>query len=232
MQPEEFAKTIDHTLLRLDATRAEIEAVCDEAATHHFAAVCVLPYWVPLVRELLEGNDVKVCAAVSFPYGVDPPRAKALAAEEAVANGANEIDVVMNVPALLAGDVLFVRNDLRVIVNAARLHTVNSGKGAVLVKVIIETCYLSHQLKQLACKVVESAGADFVKTSTGVGPGGATTRDVALLRDSLGEHVAVKASGGIRTLRQARSMLNAGAVRLGTSAGAGMMRELAEEIRL
>ncbi len=192
----------------------------------------MLPYWVPLVAKLLEGNDVKVCAAVSFPYGVDPPRAKALAAEEAVANGANEIDVVMNVPALLAGDVLFVRNDLRVIVNAARLHTVNSGKGAVLVKVIIETCYLSHPLKQLACKVVESAGADFVKTSTGVGPGGATTRDVALLRDSLGEHVAVKASGGIRTLRQARSMLNAGAVRLGTSAGAGMMRELAEEIRL
>lgn len=227
MQPEEFAKTIDHTLLRLDATRAEIEQVCAEASTYHFAAVCVLPYWVPLVSQLLSGNDVKVCAALSFPYGADPPRAKATAAEEVVAGGADEIDVVMNVPALLAGDVLFVRNDLRAVVHAARLNAVNSGKGSVLVKVIIETCYLSNKLKQLACKVVESAGADFAKTSTGVGPGGATTRDVELLRDSLGEHVAVKASGGIRTCDQARAMLNAGAVRLGTSAGVQILNEFA-----
>jgi deoxyribose-phosphate aldolase len=136
---------------------------------------------------------------------------------------------VMNIPAMLSGDVMYVRNELRSIVNTARIRAVNTGKSTVIVKVIIETCYLSNKFKKLACKVVETAGADFVKTSTGLGPGGATTQDVELLRDALREHVGVKASGGIRTYADVELMINAGASRIGTSSGVEIMREFLGE---
>lgn len=225
MHVEELAKTIDHTLLRADAPWHEIETLCSEASHFHFATVCVLPYWVKPVAELLRRSDVRVCTVISFPLGADTARVKLTAAEEAVALGADEIDVVMNIPALLSGQVLEVRDELLGIVNAVRMRSVNSGKGTVIVKVIIETCYLSNKLKRLACRVVELAGADFVKTSTGVGPKGATAQDVELLRDALGEHVGVKAAGGIRSFKDAALMLNAGASRIGTSAGVAIMRD-------
>lgn len=229
MHVDELAKTIDHTLLRADAPWREVQQLCDEAAHYHFATVCVLPCWVSRAAETLRDSDVRVCTVVSFPHGADITRIKIAAAEEAVAQGADEIDVVLNLPALLSGEVLEVRDELRGIVNAVRMRTVNSGKGAVIVKVIIETCYLSNKIKRLACRVVEMAGADFVKTSTGTGPKGATAHDVELVRDALGEHVSVKASGGIRTLADVELMLNAGAARIGTSAGVAIMRDFLGE---
>lgn len=229
MHAEELAKTIDHTLLRPDAVAHDVERLCDEAAHYHFAAVCVLPHWVSLTSRRLSGRDVKVCSVISFPYGADTTRAKVAAAEDAVAQGADELDVVMNIPAMLSGDVMFVRDELRRIVHAARVHSVNSGKGGVIVKVIVETCFLNQKMKKLACKVVETAGADFVKTSTGTGPKGATVRDVELLRDCLDEHVGVKASGGIRTFADVALMINAGAARIGTSAGVDIMRDFLGE---
>jgi deoxyribose-phosphate aldolase len=228
---EELAKTIDHTLLRADATSLDVQRLCAEATEYHFATVCVLPHWVPFAAQELASSDVKVCSVISFPHGADSTRAKVAAVEEAVLQGAGELDVVMNIPAMLSGEVMFVRNELRRIVHTARMHAVNSGKGQVIVKVIIETCYLSNKFKRLACKVVETAGADFVKTSTGTGPKGATARDVELLRDSLAENVGVKASGGIRTYPEVELMINAGAARIGTSAGVDIMREFLGERR-
>jgi len=228
---EELAKTIDHTLLRADATDRDVQKLCAEASQYHFATVCVLPHWVPLAAQELAGSDVKVCSVISFPHGADGIRAKTAAVEEAVQQGAGELDVVMNISAMLSGEVMFVRNELRRLVHTARMHAVNSGRGQVIVKVIIETCYLSNKFKRLACKVVETAGADFVKTSTGTGPKGATARDVELLRETLAEHVGVKASGGIRTYADVELMINAGAARIGTSAGVQIMQEFLGERR-
>lgn len=226
MHVEELAKTIDHTLLRADATAADIEQLCAEAAEYHFATVCVFPYYVPLACSLLKHADVKVCSVISFPFGADRPRAKMAAAEDAVGSGADEIDVVINLPALLSGQFGNVRDDLASVVRAARLRSVNTGRGHVTVKAILETCYLTTPLKKLACKICEQAGVDFVKTSTGVGPKGATVPDVELLRDCLSESIGVKASGGIRTARDVEQMINAGAARIGTSAGVAIVREL------
>jgi deoxyribose-phosphate aldolase len=222
---EELAKTIDHTLLRADGTAKDVERLCREATRHRFAAVCVFPYFVPLAHELLRAADVKVCAVVAFPFGAEAARTKVVAAEEAVGLGADELDVVMNLPAMLSADFGRVRDELTSVVRAVRLRAVNGGKGPVVVKAIIETCYLTNKLKKLACMIVEQAGCDFVKTSTGVGPEGATVHDVQLLRDCLGASVGVKASGGIRTCRDALLMINAGAGRIGTSAGVAIMKE-------
>jgi deoxyribose-phosphate aldolase len=226
---EDLAKTIDHTLLRPEASISDVQRLCREAAKYHFATVCVLPYWVPFVSRELADTDVKVCSVISFPYGADTTKAKIDAVEEAITQGAGELDVVMNIPAMLAGDVMYVRAELRKVVHTARMLAVNTGRGQVIVKIIIETCYLTTKYKRLACKIVESAGADFVKTSTGIGPRGATVRDVELLRDCLSESVAVKASGGIRTYPEAEMMINAGAARIGTSAGVQIMREFLGE---
>ncbi len=208
VQAEEIAKTIDHTLLRTEATSADVEALCREAGSLHFAAVCVLPHYVPMAAALLKGTDVKVCTVVSFPHGVD------------------EIDVVMNVSALLSGEVGLVRDELAGVVRAVRVRGVNAGRGHTIVKAIIETCYLDDRFKRLACRICEQVGVDFVKTSTGLGPHGATVKDVELLRDCLDASVGVKASGGIRTAADAQRMIGAGAVRLGTSAGVVIMKEL------
>lgn len=226
MHPEELAKTIDHTLLRADTVNPDVERLCREAARYHFAAVCVFPHFVPLAADLLRAADVKVCSVVSFPFGADSLRTKVVSAEEAVSRGADEIDVVINVPAFLSGDFGHVRNELASVVRAVRLKAMNSGRGAVVVKAIIETCYLTIKMKRLACRICEQAGVDFVKTSTGCGPKGATVQDVEILRDCLDEHIGVKASGGIRTLRDVELMVNAGAVRVGTSAGVAIMKDL------
>jgi deoxyribose-phosphate aldolase len=222
---EELAKTIDHTLLKADTTTPDVERLCREAARFHFAAVCVFPHFVPLADSLLRNADVKVCSVISFPFGADSLRAKVVAAEEAVACGADEVDVVINLPAFLSGDFGHVRNELASVVRGVRMKAINSGRGPVVVKAIIETCYLSTKMKKLACKICEHAGVDFVKTSTGYGPRGATVQDVELLRGCLNEHVSVKASGGIRTLHDVELMINAGAVRVGTSAGVAIMND-------
>ncbi len=226
MQAEELAKTIDHTLLRADATSADVKALCVEAARYHFAAVCLFPHWVPLAAGLLKRTDVKTCSVISFPYGADTPRIKTLAADEAVQRGADEIDVVINISAFVSTEFGLVRDELSGVVSAARVRGGNLGRGQVIVKAIIETCYLDDKMKRLACKICEQAGVDFVKTSTGVGPRGATVEDVELLRDCLDASIGIKASGGIRTAADAERMVGAGAVRLGTSAGASIMQEL------
>ncbi|NLE21786.1 MAG: deoxyribose-phosphate aldolase [Actinobacteria bacterium] len=226
MQPEELAKTIDHTLLRCEATSADVEVLCREAAEYHFAAVCLFPHYVSMAASLLKGTDVKTCTVISFPFGADTPRIKALAADEAVRRGADEVDVVINVSALLSGELGLVRDELAGIVRAVRVRGVNTGHGQVIVKAIIETCYLDDRYKRLACHICEQAGVDFVKTSTGVGPQGATVKDVELLRDCLDAGIGVKASGGIRTAADAERMIGAGAVRLGTSSGVAIMEEL------
>jgi deoxyribose-phosphate aldolase len=225
VQPEQIAKSIDHTLLRAEATAADVETLCREAASYHFAAVCVFPHYVPMCASLLKGTDVKTCTVISFPYGADTQRVKALAADEAVRGGADELDVVMNISAFLSGEFGLVRDELAAVVRSARMRGVNLARGQVIVKAIIETCYLDEKLKRLACKVCEQAGVDFVKTSTGVGPHGATVKDIELLRDCLDAHIGVKASGGIRTAADLERMIGAGAVRVGTSAGVAIMRE-------
>jgi deoxyribose-phosphate aldolase len=225
LHAEELAKTIDHTLLQPNAVRADIERLCAQAAEYHFAAVCVLPHWVQFAARLLVDSDVKVCTVVGFPFGADGMRSKVAAAEDAVSHGADEIDVVMCLPAMLSGDFTYVRDELTGVVRSVRMAGVNNGRGLVLVKVIVETCYLSNKLKKMACRIVEDTGADFVKTSTGLGPEGATVHDVELLRDALSERVAVKAAGGVRTYDEVLRLINAGAARIGTSAGDQIMQE-------
>ena len=225
IQPEELAKTIDHTLLDVRATQADIERVCDEAREHHFATVCSFPTFLPIMAERLRGCDVKTCAVVGFPYGADLPQSKIAAAEHAVTAGAEEIDVVMNIIALRSGDFGFARSELAALVRAVQSRAVNDARGAVIVKGIIEAPYLDDKLKRLACKIVADAGADFAKTATGVGTA-ATIEDVELMREALPEGVGVKASGGIRSYETAEAMINAGASRLGTSSALKILKEI------
>jgi len=226
---EELAKTIDSTLLEAASTNAAVELLCRDAITYHFASVCVLPYSVPLARQLLLGYDVKVGTVVSFPHGADAQRTKITAAEQAVALGADELDVVMNIPAMLSGDFRYVRDELRSIVRSVRMTSVNTGRGLVLVKADVEAYYLDEKLKRLACKIVEDSGADFIKTSTGMAPGGATAKDVELFRDLLPESVGVDASGGIRSAADAELMINAGAARIGTSFAADIIKQFSTD---
>ncbi len=225
MRTKQLSKTIDHTLLRPDATALDIERLCREAVEHHFAAVCVFPYFVPLAAKLLRSADVKVCTVIAFPHGAENARSKVVAAEDAVTQGAEEVDVVINISALLSGEFTYVRDELASVVRGVRLKGINSGRGHIGIKAIIETCYLDAKFKQMACKICESAGVDFVKTSTGLGPKGATVADVELLRSCLSEHIGIKAAGGIRTVRDLELMLSAGAVRIGTSAGVAIMKD-------
>jgi len=225
---EELAKTIDHTLLGATATVQDAVRACEEAREHHFAAVCVLPFAVPAAVEELRGCDVKVATVVSYPLGADSTRAKIAAADSSIAAGADELGVVLNVPALLSGDFRLVRDELVALVRAVRVKSVNAGKGIVLTKAILECPVLDDKLKRLACRITEDAGADFVETSTGFNGSDATARDVELLRDCLPESVGVKASGGITSGEAAEAMVSAGAGRIGTSHGAAVMRGFAE----
>src|SRR5918993_2222496 len=225
MRVREFAKTVDHPLLKPDATEEEIKKICGEAARYHFAAVCIPPCYVRLAVKELRGTDVKVATVVSFPFGNDATAVKTAAVREAITGGAAELDVVMNISKFLSGEFDYVAEELANLTQEVSVVAMNNGLNDVVVKVIIETACLSNKMKRLATQIVASSGADFVKTSTGFGPGGATPEDVAMLREEAPEALAVKASGGIRTLEGAVDILNAGASRLGMSASVAVMEE-------
>ncbi len=212
---EQFAKTIDNTLLRPTSTRDEVHVLCEESAARHFAAVCILPCWVGAAARALSGTDVKVCTVVSFPFGANTRLAKVYETKNALANGALEIDVVMNLARFKSDDLEYVLEDLRGVADAVR--------GSALLKVIIETCYLSPEEIDIASRLVQEAGADFVKTSTGTAGGGATADDIRRIRRAVGTStIGIKASGGIKTVETALQMLDAGANRIGTSSGAAL----------
>jgi len=220
MDRKALAKTIDHTILKATATPDQVKSVCLEAIEIGAASVCVNPSNVELVKSLLEGSDVKVCTVVGFPLGANTTESKAFETRDAVAKGADEIDMVINIGALLAGDRETVLKDIKAVVEAS--------EGA-LVKVIIETCYLDNNQKQLACVLAKEAGAGFVKTSTGFGTGGATVDDVKLMREAVGKDLKVKASGGIRDFATAVEMLKASADRLGVSASMAILDGVGEQ---
>ncbi len=205
-----IAKYIDHTILKPIAQRKDIEKLCNEAKEYSFASVCVNPCWVAYASELLKGSSVKVCTVIGFPLGANDSVVKAFEAKHAIEQGASEVDMVINIGALKAGEYDLVKKDIQAVREAS------AGK---ILKVIIETSYLTDEEKQRVCKICAEVGADFVKTSTGFSDGGATTQDVALMAASAGSKVKVKASGGIRTREDALKMIEAGASRLGTSSG-------------
>lgn len=222
---EQFSKLIDYTLLRPTANADDIIAFCEEAKRCHFAAVVVLPFWVPLAVRQLEGTDVKVCTTIGFPHGASTRATKVFEVRNAVTNGAEELDVVINVGALKSGDLDYVRRELSDIVSAANLSGMTQDAKRTLVKVIIETPYLSKEEKVTACEVVRDSGADFIKTSTGTAHNGAATvEDVQLIRTVVGPAIGVKAAGGIRTIEHAMDLLDAGANRLGTSTGVALVQ--------
>lgn len=210
MDKKTIASMIDHTLLKPEATPAQVEKLCAEAAEYHFASVCVNPVYIPLAARLLDGTGVKVCCVVGFPLGAIAPEQKAAEAASCAAMGAEELDMVIHVGAAKAGDWALVQRDIAGVVKAAAGRTV---------KVIIETCLLTDEEKVKACEAAKAAGADFVKTSTGFSTGGATTHDIALMRKTVGPEIGVKASGGIRDYATAMAMIEAGANRIGASAG-------------
>ncbi len=210
----ELARWIDHTLLKPDATREQIEKICDEAIEYGFASVCVNPTWVPLVYKKLRGHEPKVCTVVGFPLGATFSEVKALETELAIQQGADEIDMVINIGALKSGDYDLVEHDIRSVVRAAGRH---------IVKVIIEACLLTDEEKVKACTLAKIAGANYVKTSTGFSKGGATVKDVALMRKVVGTEMGVKASGGVRSYEEACQMVEAGATRIGASASVAIV---------
>jgi deoxyribose-phosphate aldolase len=212
------ASAIDHTLLKPDATADDIETLCREAREWKFATVCVNPTWVALAARRLQGSGVGVCSVVGFPLGATTPDVKQYEARRAIFDGATEIDMVLNVGALKSGDVRLVSEDIRAVVAAC-------SDRQLVTKVILETALLTDEEKTTACTLAKAAGADFVKTSTGFGPGGATAADVALMRRVVGAEMGVKASGGVRDLQQMQAMVAAGATRIGASAGVRIVKE-------
>jgi deoxyribose-phosphate aldolase len=214
--PGDLAAYIDHTLLKPDATPADVDRVCDEAVRYRFAAVCFNPVWIRRAAARLQGSGVKVASVVGFPLGASAPRIKAAEARQALRDGAGEIDMVLNVGALKAGDYELVERDVAGVADACR-------EVGALCKVILETALLSDEEKVVASRLAKAARAHYVKTSTGFGPGGATAYDVALMREAVGAEMGVKASGGIRTAEEARQMIAAGATRIGASAGVQMV---------
>jgi deoxyribose-phosphate aldolase len=216
--PSSIASIIDHTLLRPEAAWEEIERLCGEAVYFKFATICINPCWVRRSAELLTGTGVGVCSVVGFPLGATTMEGKASEACRAIRDGAREIDMVINVGALKSGEVFLVEDEI------ARVASLCRGRGA-LTKVIVEAALLTDEEKVTACRLARNAGADFVKTSTGFGPGGATVADVSLMRRTVGQALGVKAAGGIRDLRTLRAMVAAGATRIGASAGVSIVRE-------
>ena len=206
-----IASMIDHTLLKQDATGEQIDRLCAEAAEYHFASVCVNPYYVVRCVKNLKGTGVKVCTVVGFPLGATTMETKVFETLQAVASGAEEIDMVINVCALKSGHIRGVEQEIQAMAAAV--------EGKAILKVIIETCLLTDEEKVLACQIAKRCGADFVKTSTGFSTGGATVEDVALMRRTVGPEMGVQASGGIRDYAKAKAMIDAGASRIGASAG-------------
>lgn len=208
---QKIARMIDHTALKPDTTENQIIKLCEEAKEYHFASVCVNPTWVKKSAEQLAGTEVKVCTVIGFPLGANTPEVKAFETDQAIKDGATEVDMVINIGALKDGNNELVERDIKAVVDAA--------KGRALTKVIIETCLLTDEEKVRACELAVKAGADYVKTSTGFSTGGATKEDIALMRKTVGPDIGVKASGGVRNAADAEAMIAAGATRIGASAG-------------
>ena len=206
---------IDHTLLKADANKEQILFLIDEAKKYEFAGVCVNPTWVKTAAEFLKDSAVKVCTVIGFPLGASTSAVKAFEAKDAIANGADEIDMVINIGALKSRNLKLVEDDIKAVVEAS---------GSKLVKVIIETCLLTDEEKVEACQLAKLVGADFVKTSTGFSTGGATVENIELMREAVGPTMGVKASGGARTLEAAQDFIKAGATRIGTSSGVAIMK--------
>ena len=211
---KKWNKLIDHTLLKANASKNDITKLCDEAMQYDFASVCVNPVWVSYCAEYLKESDVRVCTVIGFPLGANTSKVKAYEAKMAIEEGADEVDMVINIGALKAGDMDTVYQDIQAVVDASQGHCV---------KVIIETCLLTDEEKVLACQQAMKAKATFVKTSTGFSTGGATVHDVALMKQTVGDHCEVKASGGVKTFEDMEAMVNAGASRIGTSSGISLM---------
>ncbi|MCR5794149.1 MAG: deoxyribose-phosphate aldolase [Solobacterium sp.] len=209
-------KYIDHTLLKPNAQKDQVTKLCEEAKQYDFASVCVNPCWIPLAKELLQGTDVKVCVVIGFPLGAMTTEAKVFEAKDAVEKGAQEVDMVINVGMLKDGCDAYVTEEIRKIKEAV---------GDKVLKVIIETCLLTDEEKVRACLDAKAAGADFVKTSTGFSTGGATVHDVRLMKETVGDALKVKASGGVRTKETMKEMVEAGAERIGTSSGIALVSE-------
>jgi deoxyribose-phosphate aldolase len=216
--PDPVAGLIDHTLLKPDATRQDIERLCREAAEHRFATVCVNPAWVAACASLLGSTPVRVCSVVGFPLGATTADVKHFEAHRVIFDGAREVDMVINIGALKSGDLRTVERDIEAVTQPCRA-------AGVLSKVIIEAAFLNEDEKIAACSLAKAAGADFVKTSTGFGPGGATVADVALMRRIVGEDMGVKAAGGVRDLEGLKAMVAAGASRVGASAGVRIVQQ-------
>lgn len=221
MNAQNLASLIDHTALKATVASDDVRKLCAEAREHGFASVCVNPCHVPLAASLLAGSAVKVCTVIGFPLGANQPAIKACEVDLAVREGATEVDMVINVGALKSGDFAAVEGDIAAVVRAAR----HAGGPHVAVKVIIETCYLTNDEKRLACIIAKKQGADFVKTSTGFGTGGATPADIALMRAAVGPEFGVKASGGVSDRAGALAMVEAGATRIGASAGVRIVQK-------
>ncbi len=215
ISPAEMAKYIDHTILKPEAAIDAIDALCDEAATYGFKAVCVNSGHIAHIAQRLQGTGVEVCSVVGFPLGAMHTRVKAFEAQTAVENGATELDMVLSIGAIKSGDTKGAQTDIHAVRQAA-------GSGRIL-KVIIETCLLTEKEKILACQISKAAGADFIKTSTGFSSGGATVEDIALMRKTVGRKMGVKASGGIKDWDTALAMIKAGANRIGTSSGVAIV---------
>lgn len=215
--PKEVAKYIDHTILKANALESEVKKICEEALEYKFASVCVNPYYVPFVKEILKGSEVKVCTVVGFPLGATPKEVKAFEAIKAVADGAEEVDMVINIGAMKDKKYDYVEEDIRYVVNAVPED--------VCVKVILETCYLTEEEVKISSELSKKAGAHFVKTSTGFGPGGATKEAIKIMRETVGEGLGVKASGGVRDFETAKIMIENGASRIGASASVNIVNE-------
>ena len=218
-----IASYIDHTLLKQDATAEQIDKLCAEAAEYHFASVCVNPWYVPRCVKNLQGSGVKVCTVVGFPLGATTLETKVFETLQAVKSGAQEIDMVMNVCAMKSGSTKAIEQEIQALAAAV--------EGSAILKVIIETCLLTKEEKVLACQLAKRSGADFVKTSTGFSTGGATVEDIALMRETVGPDMGVKASGGIRDYATALAMIQVGATRIGASAGIAIVRQEQEALK-
>ncbi|HKL12486.1 MAG TPA: deoxyribose-phosphate aldolase [Halanaerobiales bacterium] len=222
IKPRDMAKMIDHTNLNATATVEEIKQLCEEALEYQFASVCINPIYVPLANKLLEESSVKVCTVIGFPLGASTTETKAFETKNAIKNGAQEVDMVMNVGAFKSGAYDLVRSDIKAVKDATKSSGVTSD---VIVKVILETCYLDDDEIVKACEIAKDVGADFVKTSTGFGTAGAEEEKVSLMRKTVGRDIGVKASGGIKNFEQALSMLDAGANRIGASSGVNIVTD-------
>ncbi|MBM7584731.1 deoxyribose-phosphate aldolase [Bacillus pakistanensis] len=217
----DLAKMIDHTLLKAETTKEQVEKLCMEAKEYGFASVCINPVWVKFSSGILSETDVKVCTVIGFPLGASTAKTKAFETKNAIENGATEVDMVINIGALKDGNDELVEQDIQAVVAAA--------KGKALTKVIIETCLLTDEEKVRACELAVKAGADFVKTSTGFSTGGATVEDIALMRKTVGPALGVKASGGVRSVEDAKNMIEAGATRIGASSGVQIVQGITSD---